>query len=273
MNRQFSKEEAERIFALAAERQHAKSTTEENLLTIEDLEEAGLAAGINPEYIRAAASDILRPDRMTFRRDFLGLPVEFRESHVLPLAFEEANWNKAVGIFADVYNRAGKTIDAGAARRWSSEENENQMPAHVIAEIEEHGTRFTIERKTWPMTLGFGLGAAIMLLVGLIFFVVGFTVPAAHDLILPAYIVTSIALLFGAGSAFGLKMFGLQELKRFEQIFDRLERLGDEQRSDLNLPAAISQTEAVNKPLIDIDEEPGENFTGGRSKQSSRTGA
>ena len=61
MNKQYSESEAQRIFALAAERQQQSESPQKNRLTLEDLEEAGLAAGIAPEFIKSAAADLLRP--------------------------------------------------------------------------------------------------------------------------------------------------------------------------------------------------------------------
>lgn len=221
MNRKFTKDEAQRIFSLAAERQQARQKEDDNQLSIEDLEEAGIAAGIDPAFIRSAASDLLRPDRITDQRKFLGFPVEFRESHVIPLAFNEANWKKSIDIFSLVYDKPGRAREIGSTKRWSSEQNDNQMPANIIAEEEEDGTRFTIERKTWPMTLGLGIASAVNLLIGLIFITLSMTVEP--DLIIPGSILTAVGFFLGLGGTIGLKALSRQELKRFEQVFTYLE--------------------------------------------------
>ena len=251
MNRQYSKEEAKRIFALAAERQQAEAATEEGL-SLSELEEAGLAAGIDPVYIRSAASDVLRPDRMMMDRKFLGLSVEFRESHIVPLRFDEMSWKKSIDIFSHVYSRPGRTIEVGTTKRWSSEASENQMPAHITGEVDEQGARFTIERKIWPLTLGFGLGSGINLLIALIFLIVGFSVPAASGLLLPAGILTLVGLLLGFGGVLGIEAFSRQEKRRFAQIFDHLERLADESDAMLN----ISPEERISAPRIEMPEDP-----------------
>ena len=252
MNRQFSKDEAKRIFALAAERQQSAASSTEEGLTLSELEEAGLAAGIDPAYIRSAASDVLRPDRTTMDRTFLGLPVEFRESHIVPLTFDDANWKKSIDIFSHVYSRSGRTIEIGTTKRWSSETSENQMPAHITGEADEQGARFTIERKIWPLTLGFGLGAGVNLLIAMIFFIVGFFVPEASGLLLPAGILTLVGGLLGLGGALGIKAFSRQEKRRFAQVFDHLERLADESDGMQN----NSTGERLSEPRIALPEDP-----------------
>lgn len=255
MSRYFSREEAERIFALAAERQQARLSAEENQLTLADLEEAGRAAGIDPAFIRAAASDLMRPDRATARRTFFGLPVEYRESHLIPMAFDEASWRKSVDLFVKVYGKAGQTLDVGTTRRWLARESEeNQMPAQIIAEEEEHGTRFTIERKMWPMTLGFGIGAVVNLLIGLIFFTLYLTTPTAADLWLPGMIMTFIGLVFSAGTTWGLKAFGRRELERFAEVFAGLERLAMEEAPPIGDRQSVDSVEV--SPPISLDAEP-----------------
>lgn len=256
MNRNFTKEEAQRIFSLAAERQQAKQRESDGQLSIADLEEAGVAAGIDPEYIRAAAGDLLRPERATEQRNFMGFPVELRESHVLSLAFDEEKWKKSVDIFTHVYGKAGKTMEVGTTHRWQSEQNDNQMPVSIIAEKEEHGTRFTIERKMWPMTLGFGIGAGVNLLMGLIFTTIWLTTSVSDELIIPGTIMMSIGLLMGLFGSIGMKIYGRRESKRFEEIFDHLEKLAEASDSNkANATLDDAHKEALTEPLISLDSE------------------
>ncbi|MEM8488902.1 MAG: hypothetical protein AAF564_25380 [Bacteroidota bacterium] len=225
MGRKFSKEEAERIFSLAAERQQAKRIDEVNQLSLAELEEAGLAAGIDPAFIREAAGDLLRPDRATEQRDFMGFPVELRESHVLPIAFDDQNWKQAVDIFTGVYNKPGLVTEIGTTRRWQSEPKETGIPVTVIAEKESHGTRFTIEKKTWPMTLGFGIGSVVNVLMGLMFGIVWLSTTGNEELVFPAGIMMGIGLLLGVIGGFSTKAMAKQDAKHFENVFRHLNNL------------------------------------------------
>lgn len=226
MNRNFSKEEAQRVFSLAAERQQAIQSSKDDQLTLQELEEAGLAAGIDPEFIRAAASDILRPDRATEQRSFFGFPVELRESHVLTIPYSEEHWRKMVDVFISVYEKPGVMRELGTTRRWQSDENDNQMPTQIIAEKDGDGTRITIERKMWPLSLGFGISSAVNLLIGFIFFAVWMSVGSADEMIIPASIMMGIGAMLGLFGSMGTRMASKAELNRFAQVFSHLESMG-----------------------------------------------
>lgn len=256
MNRNFSKEEAQRIFSLAAERQQVRQSEVDEQLSLEDLEEAGLAAGIDPAFIRAAASDLLRPDRVTEQRNFLGLPVELRESHVLPIPYTEENWKQMVDRFCQVYNKPGVARELGTTRRWQSEANDNQMPTQIIAEKDEYGTRITIERKLWPLSLGFGISAVVNLLIGFIFFGIWMSVGTADEMIIPASIMLGIGALLGMIGSISTKSAGKAEHKRFEQIFSHLQSLAPENETSGSdtTPSTVGGVTSDTEKRIALDE-------------------
>lgn len=257
MGRKFSKEEAERIFSLAAERQQAKRADDMNQLSLEELEEAGLAAGIDPGFIREAAGDLLRPDRATEQRDFMGFPVELRESHVLQIPFDDENWEKAVDIFTGVYEKPGSVTEIGTTRRWQSEPKETGIPVTVIAEKEHHGTRFTIEKKTWPTTLGFGIGSAVNVMMGLIFGMIWLTSTANEEMIFPASIMLGIGLLLGIIGGYSTKAMARQDTKNFEEVFRYLNNLAHTTPDATDDTAQTSETATREKSgnlLDDLDE-------------------
>lgn len=252
MKRKFSKAEAERIFSQAAERQQARQKEDANQLTLEDLEEAGKAAGIDPAFIRAAASDLLRPSRTTEERKFFGFPVELRESHVLPLTFNEDNWQQAVDVFAATYKKPGRTQEVGTTRRWSSELNDNHLPTHIIAEKDQDGTRFTMEQKSWPVTLGYGIGASITLLMGILFFILWIMNPTEGDLMIPATIMTGIGSLLGLIGAFSINVLNKQEKQRFSEVFEHLHALSAEEDELEDSTATIEVVEEARISLDDV---------------------
>ena len=251
MNRNFTKEEAERIFSLAAEKQQTRRIEDMNQLSLEDLEEAGAAAGIDPAFIREAASDLLRPDRITEERSFMGFPVELRESHVFPIPFTDENWKKLVDVFVHAYGKPGITREIGTTKRWSSEEDQNQMPANIIAEQEGNGTRITIERKMWPMTMGLGISSVINALMGVIFTTLSFTVGDVEELIIPGSIMLGIGLLLGLGGTLGMKIYSKSEKKRFAEVFRHAENLS---ASIDTLPEAVQNENIETSGRIALDD-------------------
>ncbi len=276
MNRNFSKEEAQRIFSLAAERQQTTQSKEADQLSLEDLEEAGLAAGIDPAFIRAAASDLLRPDRATEQRYFLGFPVELRESHILSIPYTDENWKKLVDIFTDVYKKPGVTREVGTTRRWQSEANDNQMPTQIIAEKDDQGTRITIERKMWPLSLGFWISSAVNLLIGFIFFAIWMSVGSADEMIIPASIMGGIGALLGIFGSMGTRMASNAELQRFEQVFSHLEKIAStgHQEAAQKTPSSRSTTsspEITEQGLLDqMDLDDSESFAGASESAKSK---
>lgn len=271
MGRKFSKEEAERIFSLAAERQQAKRIDDVNQLSLAELEEAGLAAGIDPAFIREAAGDLLRPDRATEQRDFMGFPVELRESHVLEIPFEDEHWKKAVDIFTGVYNKPGSVTEIGTTRRWQSEPKESGIPVTIIAEKESHGTRFTIEKKTWPMTLGFGIGAAVNTLMGLMFGIIWLTTTGNEEMIFPAGIMLGIGLLLGIIGGYSTKTMARQDTQKFEEVFRHLNNLAqasEDDPVDRGVESRDTRANEQNTPglLDNLDEVPDTNSTNAGTK-------
>ncbi len=259
MGRKFSKEEAERIFSLAAERQQARQIDDANQLSLEELEEAGLAAGIDPAFIREAAGDLLRPDRATEQRDFMGYPVELRESHVLPIPFDDENWRHAVDVFAGVFDKPGSVTEIGTTRRWQSEPKETGIPVTVIAEKENGGTRFTIEKKLWPLTLGFGIGGVVNAMMGLIFGIIWLTTSGNEELVFPASIMLGIGLLLGLIGGYSTKAMAKQDTQRFEEVFSYLSRMSqeapDEKRETEPTASKVAgSTEGLLENLDDVEE-------------------
>ncbi|MEM6328453.1 MAG: hypothetical protein AAF791_15165, partial [Bacteroidota bacterium] len=74
MPRQFTEQEAQRIFAHMAEMQRAEVSRAPSGLSLEDLREAALAAGLDPSYVTRAVAELDSvPDK---ERTLLGAPVE-----------------------------------------------------------------------------------------------------------------------------------------------------------------------------------------------------
>ncbi|MDX1428832.1 MAG: hypothetical protein R3282_01040, partial [Rhodothermales bacterium] len=148
--RKFSREEAEEIFAGAARRQQEARTKDESHLTLEELEAAARDAGIDAEFVRAAAADLLRPSHASHVRRFVGIPVEVRKSKLLPAPPTAVDWGAVVTGLRSVFGKQGMATDLGTVREWTSDPSEGSMPARVVIEPYEDGTRVTIERKMWP---------------------------------------------------------------------------------------------------------------------------
>lgn len=221
MDRRFTEEEARQIFALAAERDHAARTTDERLLTLEELEEAAQAAGIDPVHVRGAAGDFLRPGRRVVQRSFLGMPVEMQQMRLLAVPPSDQLWAATVEACQAVFGKEGSITEAGSVYAWSSDERDT--PVQVTMEPAEEGTRVTVEHRTWPRALGATLGTVLNVAVGLVLLTVWLT-SAAEGMLLPALVLLAFSAVFGVGWLVKLRRAGHRQETAFGEVLDRVGR-------------------------------------------------
>lgn len=226
--RKFSPEEAEQIFAGAARRQQEARHLDQAYLTLEELESAAKHAGIDAEYVRAAAADVLRPSRAPHIRRFLGVPVELRESKLVSVRPAALDWGAIVTALRSVFGKQGVATDLGSVREWTSDASEGNMPTRVVIEPEERGTRVTVERKLWPNVVGVLSGAATMLSVGLIISGIWMAGAAGNPMWVPALVLTAFAIIFGAVGHSLLRREGKKTLRRFRDAMAAIERSADD---------------------------------------------
>lgn len=259
MDHQFSEEDAQRIFALAAERQKTAEVAHDKKLTLAELEEAGLAAGIDPAYIRAAAADLLRPDRVNVHRTFAGLPVEVRSTRLYATPIDEEKWTALVLRLRDLFGKEGLVTSFGKVRQWQSEADERRTPVRVMVEEENGGARVTIERKTWPKVLGasFGVGG----------FTVAWTIIMLQGLLSgntdAAWIgvgMVCAALIFAVVGFLRWRNQGEKMQDKYDAVFASLEQQGLAQADPLQMLEAmrpgVPRAEVVREDEVDEQEEP-----------------
>ena len=174
-------------------------------------------------------------------------------------------------IFTGVYDKPGWVTEIGTTRRWQSEPKETGIPITIIAEKERYGTRFTIEKKTWPMTLGFGIGAAVNALMGLMFGIVWLTTTGNEELIFPAGIMLGIGLILGIIGGYSTKAMAKQDTKKFEDVFRHLNNLAqasEDESVDRNVESRAINTNQQNAHglLDDLDEMPETNSSNAGNK-------
>ncbi|MEM0960954.1 MAG: hypothetical protein AAGK21_00265 [Bacteroidota bacterium] len=133
MSRQFTEEEARRIFARAAERQH-EAPTHSGVLSLEDLQSIGQEAGIDPDHIRAAIAeaDATTGDVPTW----LGMPLRFQESRQIDGPVSDAAWAEAVDRMRERFKVPGTLETIGERRRWQAMEYGVNGPSLTLTEEE-----------------------------------------------------------------------------------------------------------------------------------------
>lgn len=253
MDHRFTEEDAQRIFALAAERQKVVETTRAKSLTLTELEEAGLAAGIDPAYIRAAAADLLRPERVPVKRTFAGIPVEVRSTRLYDTPFDEDQWTALVLELRELFGVEGFVSSLGKMRQWQSIANEQQMPIRVRVEEEADGARVTVERKSWGAVLGPGLGIGSFFVAWTAVLVSAAVSGNATGTWLGIILILA-SLLFGLGIYLAIRKQGDKMMDKYNRVFAFLDQQGHTLAHPPELLSAASPS-----PLLDgVDDEENE---------------
>ena len=249
MPRRFSEEEAQRIFALVAERQRAASDA--SGLSLAELEEAARAAGLDPALVAVAAAELdaaPHPERTLAKA-----PVEVIRHRVVAGPLDDDAWAQMVSAARSEFGEPGMAGQVGRLREWTSFSGgtKNNVVTRVTAEPTEGGTRVTVSRSVRDLVFGFTLAAAIQSVLAVLFGV--FAVAGVDsDLWIPAAILAGLAALFGLGSQVGTRVWHRQESARFDRLLGRLERCV------LDAPSARRATardapEATGRPALDLD--------------------
>lgn len=255
MSRIFSKDDAEKIFAMAAQRQQSDEMEAASGLSLEDLEEAGRAAGIDPDYIRAAAADMMRPSRAPIQRTFLGVPVEMRQTSLIKTPIDSLTWNEIVRQAQRIFGKEGQSTETSLVREWASMPKENQLPIRIIAEAEGDGTRITIERKTWPRAIGFGMGAVVNIAMGLLIIATSLASFSGDGDWIVGSILLGFGLLVGLGAGIGLKMTGKKQATQFEEMLQCIDQVVADTRDHRDLALASRAEPSAKLAIEDLDDD------------------
>ncbi|MEL6614758.1 MAG: hypothetical protein AAFQ43_03420 [Bacteroidota bacterium] len=222
MPKRFSEADAQRIFAAAAERQHERGQTETGL-SVEELEEIGRAAGLDPALVREAAMDSLRPEPVSVTKSVLGMPTAFRRERFIRGEVSDEAWAQIVLDLRRQFNKTGLVTDIGKVREWRSHANDQMQPTTVTLAPERDGTRVVIERSQTQTVIGLSIGTLTNFVMGLIFLVFANVETGEPDLIFPGLIMLAFALIFATGTYFGMRSHGRRQAETFDTALDRID--------------------------------------------------
>jgi len=220
MPRRFSEEEAQRIFALVAERQRTASGVEG--LSLAELEEAASAAGLDPGLVAIAAAELDSAPQP--EKTLLGTPVEVIRSRVLDGPLDDDTWASMVATARREFGQPGMAGQIGRLREWTviSGGTKNGVTTRLTVEPTADGTRVTLSRSIRDTVFGLTLAAAIqwgMAVLFSVFVLVG----VESELWVAAAMMAAMGTLFGGGVQIGSRVWRRREARRFESLIDRLE--------------------------------------------------
>ena len=144
MARHFSEEEARRIFARAAERQHRRPALGEEL-TLEDLQAIGREAGIDPAHVAAAAEDAA-PYQPPM---WAGVLLRTQRVRRLVGPVDDVAWGRILDVLRERHQTSGAAEQIGDRRSWTVYEG-SLLGERVRIETTPEGTDLTVESGLAP---------------------------------------------------------------------------------------------------------------------------
>lgn len=156
-DRRYSKEEVEQIFASAAEAQElGRERSPATGLTLAEMKEIGLEAGIAPDAVARAAAHLTAPASSSTSSRILGLPIRVGESADLGRRLTDEEWERVVVALRETFNARGKLDATGSFRQWT---NGNLQ---ALLEPSENGHRLRLQTFNQRATTFMGIGAATL---------------------------------------------------------------------------------------------------------------
>ncbi|WP_412068413.1 hypothetical protein [Rubrivirga sp. IMCC43871] len=246
MTDHFSEDDARRIFARAAERQHAVQARGEGL-TLAELQAIGREAGLDPDHVAAAVAEMhLLPDAEPVLVS--GVDVTPRRSRVLPVELSDEMWEQYVARLRRTFGTKGVPSQVGRIREWQSQPG---SMLHVVAEPVTGGTRITIESSKAAFVRS-GNGPNHGLIPALVIAVVMSALFGFGDFeplvwILPV-LITALGVAFWFGMRAHLARWTETRAGQFEALLDQFELIA---RDPALAPEATPALDSA--PAIDLD--------------------
>ena len=236
MSDRFSADEARRIFARAARRQHAASATDG--LTVAELTAIGKEAGLDPALVAAEAASERAAQQA--QATWHGVPVGIRRSRLLPARLSDAEWERVVDLLRAECKTPGTAEQIGRRREWtghSGSSSSSSSSLRVRVEDRPEGDLVTIEAPDVNRLLGLALGGTFAGMGVMLGGIVGVVQPAklGAALIMAVCLVLVGAVCYGGG-LLSAKLAAARTPDRLEGLLDRIDLIS--RLDDVSLPTA-----------------------------------
>ena len=279
MPRQFTEEEAQRVFARLAELQ-GQGHGDDRTLSIDELKEAARAAGLDPSLVERAVRDVEAPPER--RRTLFGAPVEVVQTRVVPGTLTDDVWAQMVAALRTEFDAVGMAGELGRTREWThiSGGTKNGITTRLSAEPTAGGTRLTLSRSVRDSVLGFSIAGGIQLLMAVLFFALPI-LGGEPDLWIPGAMMLAFGLVFTVGTQVGTRVWAQRRSEQFDRALGRLELISraaapvDAEQTGAEPPSTEPADAEQASPLLDLDADPedgmeGDGWTVPRRRRRSR---
>jgi hypothetical protein len=251
MPRRYSEEEAQRIFALVADRQRMTSGAEG--LSLSELEEAAQAAGLDPGLVAIAAAELDSAPQA--EKTLLGTPIEVIRSRVFDGTLDDDAWASMVAACRREFGQPGMAGQIGRLREWTviSGGTKNGITTRLTVEPTGDGTRVTLSRSIRDTVFGFTLAATIQWVMATLFFTL-WMAGVDPEMWIASMVMAGMGTLFGVGAQIGSRVWRRREARRFESLLDRLELVA---RDTAPQPSSrtVRAEPRIDPGLLDTDDE------------------
>ena len=221
MKKQFSKEEARAIFERAAGRQRTANEGSGEYLTLEELEEAGRAAGLDPALIRAAVVDLSRLDRSPTFKTLLTVPTDYRQTIFIPDSTPEEIWRQVIPPAREAFGIEGWMDDRSSEYHWFDNKY-GQEGARLIFEREGEGTRLTfIEGREQAVRNIFNVMGIFTVIGAILSLISALNAPAG---LIVGFLFILVVYLFGWSLLYRHKKVALENINKMEELLERVDR-------------------------------------------------
>ena len=260
MPERFSEDDARRIFARAAERQHADDQKPTGL-SLAELQEIGRAAGLDPEHVVAAVAEVQGGEGLGAAppATFLGVNVEPSATRVIPGPLTDEMWGRMVSRVRSVFNTVGVTSDVGATREWQGTNTQGGLSnLRMTASPTEGGTLVSLRTSRAGQVSQYRALFGVFAAMVVFFLVLGLATGDVGDPGFWAFVSMFAAATVGIPLAgrFGSRRWAETRQSQFDALLDRFELMAREGTVEA-APPSIAPLEARQEPAragrLDLD--------------------
>lgn len=189
--RRYSENEVARLLRRAIELQRAEpqgAGSAPSGLTLSELEEVAVEAGIDPHHLRSAAAEIETWGDPTLWERVLGAPLSFVLERTVPGEFPESEFEELVPLLSAGTIGQGNASTVGKTLTWSARSDANTSSQQVLVQTRDGETLIRMEERLGGFAgglfggllggvgggVGFGVGGALAGALGSVAVVVAF---------------------------------------------------------------------------------------------------
>ena len=235
------------MFARAAARQHAHAPPPDGL-TLDELQEIGREAGLDPAHIAAvvAESDTEAETQQTWH----GVPVGVTRTRLLPDRVSDAEWERIVDVLRAHYKMPGTAQQIGR-REWTTAAG-STMAYRVTVEPRDNGDLVRVEAPASARSAGILIGLGLSAAAIVMFLSTALTTGELAGPALASAPFAAFGALFYLSVLAMARFAAPREAARHDALLDRIDLLS---RADAAVASSTAASSTAGPaPALDLDE-------------------